>query len=67
MLSVCIFIEDFALIRKTAKFAGVFGAYVVRYSLTFYEARRLCEILGATLTTYQQLYKAWQAGMSYCA
>ena len=45
---------------------GVFHAKVGRYKLNFYDAQRLCEILGATLATYNQLYTAWAAGYQAC-
>ena len=44
----------------------MFWAAVGVYKLNFFEAQRLCEILGATLATYDQLYKAWEAGMQQC-
>ena len=59
-------IEDKSRIATSGSFAGVFWAAVGRYNMTFYEARRLCEILGATLASYNQLYKAWEAGMQQC-
>ena len=45
---------------------GVFHAAVGSYNLNYYDAQRLCEIHGATLATYNQLYKAWQAGLETC-
>ena len=45
---------------------GVFQAQVGIYSLTFNDAQRLCELLGATLATYDQLYTAWEAGLQRC-
>lgn len=46
---------------------GVFHAQVGRYTLTFYDAQRLCALLGATLATYNQLYTAWEAGLQKCS
>ena len=46
---------------------GVFHAQVGRYTLTFYDAQRLCALLGATLATHDQLYTAWEAGLQKCA
>lgn len=46
---------------------GVFHAQVGRYTLTFYDAQRLCALLEATLATYNQLYTAWEAGLQKCA
>ena len=45
---------------------GVFHASVGRYNLNFYDAQRVCEIHGATLATYDQLYDAWSAGLQNC-
>ena len=59
-------IEDNNRITTNGSFAGVFWAAVGRYQLTFYEAQRLCEILDATLASYNQLYKAWETGMEQC-
>ena len=55
-----------ALYKQLDHMLGVFGANIGRYKLTFYEAQRLCEIVGATLASYDQLYKAWEAGMEWC-
>jgi len=46
---------------------GVFYAQVGRYALNFYDAQRICEINGAKLATYNQLYKAWEDGLHRCA
>ncbi|KAL9973606.1 hypothetical protein ACROYT_G020083 [Oculina patagonica] len=45
---------------------GVFQAKVGRYNLNYYDAQRFCEIHGATLATYNQLYAAWEAGLEKC-
>ena len=48
--------------------AGVFEVRAVaRYRLNFYDAERVCELLGASLATYGQLYAAWAAGLEHCA
>ena len=36
------------------------------YKLNFYEAERLCELLGATLASYDQLDQAYKAGYGLC-
>ncbi|KAL9973607.1 hypothetical protein ACROYT_G020085 [Oculina patagonica] len=46
---------------------GVFLANFGRYNLTYYDAQRICEINGATLATYNQLYAAWEAGHQQCS
>jgi len=46
---------------------GVFHANVGSYKLNYYDAKRVCEIHGATLATYNQLHAAWSAGLEYCA
>lgn len=46
---------------------GVFHAKVGKYALNFYDAQRICEINGATLATYNQLYAAWEDGLGLCA
>lgn len=50
----------------TTPVEGVFHASVGRYKLNFYDAQRVCEIRGATLATYDQLYAAWSAGLDHC-
>jgi len=45
----------------------VFQASVGRYNLNYHDAQRVCEIHGATLATYDQLYYAWSAGLEKCA
>jgi len=48
--------------------AGVFAVRAVAaYRLNFYDAERVCELLGASLATYSQLYAAWEAGLQQCA
>ena len=47
---------------------GVFwGRAVTRYNLNYENAKRFCDLLGAPLATYNQLYTAWQAGLERCA
>lgn len=47
---------------------GVFwGRAVKTYNLNYENAKRFCDLLGATLATYNQLYNAWQAGLQRCA
>ena len=49
-------------------FLGIFHANVGgSYQLTYDDAKRLCEINGAALATYNQLYAAWQAGFETCS
>ena len=66
--SLLLFIQDNSGIATTDSHVGVFGAElkIGHYKLTFYEAERLCEILGAILVSYNKLYKAWEAGMEWC-
>ena len=45
---------------------GVFHAKTGRYQLNYYDAKRLCALHGATLATYNELHKAWQAGLGMC-
>ena len=46
---------------------GVFHANVGSYKLNYYDAKRVCEIHGATLATYNQLHAAWSAGLEHCS
>ena len=47
---------------------GVFwGRAVTTYNLNYENAKRFCDLLGAQLATYNQLYTAWQAGLERCA
>jgi len=46
---------------------GLFHVKVGRYKLNYYDAKRVCEIHGATLATYNQLHAAWSAGLEHCA
>ena len=52
---------------KTTPVQGVFHAHVDRYTLNFYDAQRICEINGAKLATYNQLYAAWDDGLQHCS
>ena len=63
---VLVFLSDSGL-SVTTPVEGVFHASVGRYKLNFYDAQRVCEIRGATLATYDQLYDAWSAGLERCA
>ena len=50
-----------------ASVKGIFMAKAAgRYKLNYYDAQRLCEMLGATLATYDQLYAAWETGYQMC-
>ncbi|KAJ7371435.1 Hyaluronan and proteoglycan link protein 2, partial [Desmophyllum pertusum] len=71
-ITVLPFIDDTCNVDSTGitiltPVQGVFHAKVGKYNLNYYDAQRLCEIHGATLATYNQLYKAWQAGLQNCA
>ena len=56
--------SNLQIIRPTE---GVFHARVSNtYLLTYYDAQRVCELLGATLATYSQLSLAWEAGLEWC-
>ncbi|KAJ7371439.1 Hyaluronan and proteoglycan link protein 3 [Desmophyllum pertusum] len=59
-------VETNDLVIETSN-QGVFHAAIGRYRLNFNDARRLCEILGATQATYNQLKAAWEAGLQRCA
>ena len=54
---------DTNITGKTVPTKGVFHARAGRYTLTYYDAKRLCALHGAVLATYSQLYKAWKAGL----
>ena len=43
------------------------GQAIARYKLNYYDAKRLCALLGATQATYNQLYAAWEAGLELCS
>jgi len=55
-----------AAMETTTLVQGVFQAKVGTYTLNFFDAQRVCEINGATLATYNQLYAAWQDGLQRC-
>ena len=54
-------------IKQSEAVKRVFHAKVGKETLNFYDAQRLCALLGATLATYDQLYTAWEAGLQKCA
>ena len=58
--------SEMDLIHKEHPNTRVFHANVGRYQLNFYEAERLCEILGGRLATYDQLHRAWENGYERC-
>lgn len=37
-----------------------------KYKLNYFEAERLCQVLGASLASLDQLKAAWEAGMEWC-
>ena len=47
-------VESVALTRFTAR------------TLDFYEAKKLCKLVNASMASYDQLYTAWSAGLSVC-
>ncbi|CAH3039671.1 unnamed protein product [Porites lobata] len=55
-----------SLITTEAHFHSLFHAKVGRYKLNYFEAERLCEILGASLASWGQLTVAWQGGLQLC-
>ena len=57
---------DRSLITTEAHFQSLFHAKVGRYKLNYFEAERLCEILGASLASWGQLTDAWQGGLQLC-
>ena len=38
-----------------------------KHNLNYYDAKKLCDLLGATQATYNQLYAAWEAGLELCS
>lgn len=58
---------DMNAIKQSEAVKRVFHAKVGKETLNFYDAQRLCALLGATLATYDQLYTAWEAGLQKCA
>jgi len=47
---------------------GVFwGRVVPKYKLDFQNAKRFCDLLGATVASCDKLYSAWKAGLQKCA
>ncbi|KAL9973639.1 hypothetical protein ACROYT_G020120 [Oculina patagonica] len=71
-VSVLPFIDDVCNVDRNAMtifkpVEGVFHAKVGQYKLNYYDAKRLCEILGAALATFNQLYAAWKAGHQHCS
>ena len=61
------FSVDMNAIKQSEAVKRVFHAKVGTKTLNFYDAQRLCALLGATLATYDQLYTAWEAGLQKCA
>ena len=60
-------LTDLSLSEKQSPVAGVFLVRVARkYQLDYYEARKVCPMLGATLATYEQLDVAYRHGMQMC-
>ena len=69
MLGISFLLVDKTFIIKTpTPKAGVTHATISgsRYNWTFYEAQRVCQILGGSLATYDQLHAAWNKGMELC-
>lgn len=60
------FFLDSAAMETTTPVRGVFQADVGTYTLNFFDAQRICEINGATLATYNQLFAAWEDGLERC-
>ena len=60
------FFSDEGRISVSNPTVGLFHAAVDYYLLTYYDSQRLCELLGAKLATYSQLYAAWKTGLEWC-
>ena len=60
------FISDQTLIIEVSPFRRVFYAAVDDAKLNYYEAERLCEMLGAILASLEQLTAAQEAGLNRC-
>ena len=64
--SFFLYIPDNSLIGIKVPVRNVFHANVGRYQLNYFEAERLCEMLGATMASFEQLTAAWEAGLQMC-
>ena len=68
---ICFFFSPILDTNNLATSAPVQGVFMANaagsYKLTYYDSQRLCELLGATLATYDQLYAAWEAGLQRCS
>lgn len=60
-------IADHSLMEMDSPVKNVFYAKVGKKQLNYYEAERLCNILGATLASLDQLTVAQEAGLQKCA
>ena len=60
------FTADRALMETGSPVEHVFYAKVGKKQLNYFEAERLCNILGATLASLDQLTVAYEAGLYRC-
>ena len=60
------FISDKTLIIEGSPVGRVFYAAVDKAKMNYYEAERLCEMLGAILASLDQLTAAHKAGLNQC-
>lgn len=65
-LTSALSIADHALMEMGSSVRNVFYAKVGTKQLNYYEAERLCNILGATLASLDQLTVAYEAGLHRC-
>ena len=60
------FIPDQTLIIEGSPVRRVFYAAVDKEKMNYYEAKRLCDMLGAILASLEQLTAAQAAGLNQC-
>ena len=60
------FISDQTLIIEGSPVGRVFYAAVDKEKMNYYEAERLCDMLGAILASLKQLTAAQKAGLNQC-
>ncbi|KAL4613446.1 CD44 antigen-like [Arapaima gigas] len=66
-LLVCCRSDQVRVVSRSCSYMGVFHVEGgTRYALNFVQARGLCQSLGATLATEEQIYLAYNKGMETC-